>query len=49
MVPNRPSSLSFQMRFLKNFDRKSDPVGPFIGAAEALKVLPCKGFSKELL
>ena len=48
MIPNRSSSLSFQMEFLKNFDRKSDPVGPFISAVEALKVLACKGFSKEL-
>ena len=49
MIPDRSSSLSFQMRFLKNFDRKSDPVGPFISAVEAFKVWTCKGFSKELL
>ena len=49
MVPNRSSSLSFQMKFLKNFDRKSDSVGPFISAVEAFEVWACKGFSKELL
>ena len=49
MIPNRSSSLSFQMEFLKNFDRKSDSVGPFISAVEASEVGNCKGFSKELL
>ena len=49
MIPNRSNSLSFQMEFLKNFDRKSDSVGPFISAVEAFKVWPCTGFSKELL
>ena len=49
MIPNRSSSLSFQMEFLKNFDRKSDSVGPFMSAVEAFKVWACKGLSKELL
>ena len=49
MVPNRSSSLSFQMKFLKNLDRKNDSVGSFISAVEAFEVWDCEGFSKELL
>ena len=49
MIPNRSTSFSFQMKFLKNLDRKSDSVGPFISALEASEVGACKGFSKELL
>ena len=48
MVPNRSSSLSFQMKFLKNFDRKSGSVGPFISAVEASEVETFEGFPKEL-
>ena len=42
------SNRSTSNDFLKNVDRKSDSVGLFISAVEALKVLVCKGFSKEL-
>ena len=49
MVLNLFSSLSFQMKFWKDFDRKGDSVGRFISAVEAFKVWARKGFSKELL
>ena len=49
MIPNYSSSLSFQMKILKNLDRKSDSVGPFISAVKASEVWACKGYSKGLL
>ena len=49
MVPNRSNSLSFQMEFLKNFDRKSDSLRPFISPVDSFKVWVYKVFSKELL